>query len=347
MRRFENVVEAIGRTPLIRLKRASEETGCTILGKAEFLNPGQSVKDRAALYIIKDAVTSGRLRPGGTIVEGTAGNTGIGLTVVGNALGYKTVIVIPNTQSQEKKDALRLLGAELIEVPAVPYANPNNYVKYSGRLAEAMAKHQPGRRHLGEPVRQRRQPARPCRDDGAGDLGGDRRQGRTVQLRRRHRRHHRRRFAWPEALRPNIRVATRRPAWRGAATVTTRRACSKPKARRSPKASARAASPATSKARRSITPTGSTMPRRSTSSSSWSRGRPVPRLVERHQHRRGEAACPRTRPRPHRRDGAVRFRLALSVQAVQPANFCAGKGCRCPAWLEPRDNAIPSAFVEA
>ena len=143
MRRFENVVEAIGRTPLIRLKRASEETGCNILGKAEFLNPGQSVKDRAALYIIEDAVRSGRLRPGGTIVEGTAGNTGIGLTVVGNALGYKTVIVIPNTQSQEKKDALRLLGAELIEVPAVPYANPNNYVKYSGRLAEVMAKLNP------------------------------------------------------------------------------------------------------------------------------------------------------------------------------------------------------------
>lgn len=134
------VADAVGRTPLIRLKRASEETGCTILGKAEFMSPGGSVKDRAALFIINDAVKRGTLRPGGTIVEGTAGNTGIGLAVVGNALGYKTVIVIPETQSQEKKDTLRLLGAELVEVPAVPYKNPNNYVKYSARLAEALAK---------------------------------------------------------------------------------------------------------------------------------------------------------------------------------------------------------------
>jgi cysteine synthase len=138
-----NVAEAVGRTPLIRLGRASEETGCTILGKAEFMNPGQSVKDRAALFIIKDAVERGTLRPGGTIVEGTAGNTGIGLAVVGAALGFKTVIVIPETQSQEKKDTLRMLGAQLIEVPAVPYRNPNNYVKYSARLAEALAKTEP------------------------------------------------------------------------------------------------------------------------------------------------------------------------------------------------------------
>ena len=134
------IIEAIGNTPLIKLKRASEETGCTILGKAEFMNPGQSVKDRAALYIIRDAMDTGRLKPGGTVVEGTAGNTGIGLTLVGNALGLKTVIVIPETQSDEKKDMLRLAGAELIEVPAVPYRNENNYVKYSGRLAEALAK---------------------------------------------------------------------------------------------------------------------------------------------------------------------------------------------------------------
>src|SRR6266705_853943 len=120
-----DVVEAIGNTPLIKLKRASELTGCTILGKAEFMNPGQSVKDRAALFIIKDAVTKGQLRPGGTIVEGTAGNTGIGLAVVANAMGFRTVIVIPVTQSQEKKDTLRLLAAEVIEVPAVPYKNPN------------------------------------------------------------------------------------------------------------------------------------------------------------------------------------------------------------------------------
>ncbi len=137
------VADAVGRTPLIKLKRASEETGCTILGKAEFMNPGGSVKDRAALYIIEDAVKRGTLQPGGTIVEGTAGNTGIGLAVVGNALGFKTVIVIPETQSQEKKDTLRLLGAELVEVPAVPYKNPNNYVKYSARLAEALAKTEP------------------------------------------------------------------------------------------------------------------------------------------------------------------------------------------------------------
>jgi cysteine synthase A len=134
------VAEAVGRTPLIKLRRASEETGATILGKAEFMNPGQSVKDRAALYIIRDAIARGTLRPGGTIVEGTAGNTGIGLTVIGRALGFKTVIVIPDTQSQEKKDTLRLLGAELVEVPAAPYKNPNNYVKYSARLAEALAR---------------------------------------------------------------------------------------------------------------------------------------------------------------------------------------------------------------
>ena len=136
----KDVIAAIGNTPLIRLKHASEATGCEILGKAEFLNPGQSVKDRAALFIIQDALRRGTLKPGGTIVEGTAGNTGIGLATVANALGFKTVIVIPDTQSQEKKDALRLLGAELIEVPAVPYKNPNNYVKLSGRLAEQLAK---------------------------------------------------------------------------------------------------------------------------------------------------------------------------------------------------------------
>src|SRR6201986_468545 len=135
-----DVIAAIGNTPLIRLKHASEQTGCEILGKAEFLNPGQSVKDRAALFIIRDALAKGTLRPGGTIVEGTAVNTGIGLAVVANAMGFKTVIVIPDTQSQEKKDALRLLGAELIEVPAVPYRDPNNYGRLSGRLAEQLAK---------------------------------------------------------------------------------------------------------------------------------------------------------------------------------------------------------------
>jgi cysteine synthase A len=134
---------SIGDTPLIKLRRASELTGCTILGKAEFMNPGGSVKDRAALFIIRDAVRRGELRPGGVIVEGTAGNTGIGLALVGNAMGFRTVIVIPETQSQEKKDMLRLAGAELVEVPAVPYANPNNYVKVSGRLAERLAASEP------------------------------------------------------------------------------------------------------------------------------------------------------------------------------------------------------------
>jgi cysteine synthase A len=138
-----SVIDAIGNTPLIRLNKASEETGCEILGKAEFMNPGQSVKDRAGLFIIRDAEQRGLLKPGGVIVEGTAGNTGIGLTLVAKALGYRTVIVIPDTQSQEKKDTIKLLGAELIEVPAVPYKNPNNYVKLSGRLAAQMAKSEP------------------------------------------------------------------------------------------------------------------------------------------------------------------------------------------------------------
>lgn len=140
---LHSVLDAIGNTPLIRLRRASEATGCEILGKAEFMNPGQSVKDRAALGIIRDAEAKGLLKPGGRIVEGTAGNTGIGLAMVASALGYKTTIVIPRTQSQEKKDAIRLLGAELVEVDAVPYSNPGNYVRYSGRLAEELAKTEP------------------------------------------------------------------------------------------------------------------------------------------------------------------------------------------------------------
>jgi cysteine synthase A len=138
-----SVLDLIGNTPLIRLKAASEATGCEILGKAEFLNPGQSVKDRAALWIIRDAEAKGLLRPGGRIVEGTAGNTGIGLAMVASALGYKTTIVIPRTQSQEKKDAIRLAGADLVEVDAVPYSNPDNYVRYSGRLAEELARTDP------------------------------------------------------------------------------------------------------------------------------------------------------------------------------------------------------------
>ncbi|MDP6269919.1 MAG: pyridoxal-phosphate dependent enzyme, partial [Alphaproteobacteria bacterium] len=139
----QGFIDSIGQTPLIRLNRLSDETGCEILGKAEFLNPGGSVKDRAALFIIKDAERRGELKPGGTIVEGTAGNTGIGLALVGNARGYRTVIVIPETQSQEKKDMLRLCGAELREVPAKPYKDPDNYVKVSGRLAQELAASEP------------------------------------------------------------------------------------------------------------------------------------------------------------------------------------------------------------
>ncbi|WP_281982698.1 cysteine synthase A [Thalassorhabdomicrobium marinisediminis] len=139
-----DLADAVGNTPLIRLTAASEATGCDIYGKAEFMNPGQSVKDRAALFIIRDAIARGALRPGGTIIEGTAGNTGIGLALVGASMGFKTVIVIPETQAQEKKDMIRLAGAELVEVPAVPYKNPNNYVKYSGRLAERLAQSEPG-----------------------------------------------------------------------------------------------------------------------------------------------------------------------------------------------------------
>ena len=143
MKIANSVLDAIGNTPLIRLRRASELTGCEILGKAEFTNPGQSVKDRAALYIIKDAVEKGLLRPGGRIVEGTAGNTGIGLAMVGKAMGYRSTIVIPRTQSQEKKDAIRLYGADLVEVDAVPYSNEMNYVKYSGRLAAELNEIEP------------------------------------------------------------------------------------------------------------------------------------------------------------------------------------------------------------
>ncbi len=143
MQFYNSALEAIGNTPLIKLQRASEETGCNILGKAEFLNPGQSVKDRAALGIIRDAEKSGALKPGGTIVEGTAGNTGIGLAMVGSLLGYKVKIVFPRTQSEEKKEAIKLLGAELIEVDAVPYSDPKNYVRWSGALAQELSKTEP------------------------------------------------------------------------------------------------------------------------------------------------------------------------------------------------------------
>jgi len=143
MQIYQDLETAIGHTPLIKLRKASELTGCEILGKAEFMNPGQSIKDRAALSIIRDAIARGALRPGGTIVEGTAGNTGIGVALVAAAMGFRSVIVIPETQSQEKKDMIRLAGAELVEVPAKPYKNPNNYVRYSARLAAKLAESEP------------------------------------------------------------------------------------------------------------------------------------------------------------------------------------------------------------
>ena len=185
----DGIVEAIGNTPLIKLERVSEATGCTILGKAEFMNPGQSVKDRAALFIIEDAVTNGRLRPGGVIVEGTAGNTGIGLALVGNALGFRTVIVIPETQSEEKKDTLRLCGAELVEVPAVPYSNPEQLREIFRSSRGAVGKDRKNGRDLGESVRQCRQSPGSYRNHGPGNLAADRRQGRRLYLRGRFRRY--------------------------------------------------------------------------------------------------------------------------------------------------------------
>jgi cysteine synthase A len=143
MQIYNDLQTAIGHTPLIKMKQASELTGCEILAKAEFMNPGQSVKDRAALSIIREAIANGELLPGGTIVEGTAGNTGIGIALVAASLGFRSVIVIPETQSQEKKDMIRLAGAKLVQVPAAPYKNPNNYVRYSERLAKALAKTEP------------------------------------------------------------------------------------------------------------------------------------------------------------------------------------------------------------
>ena len=216
-----SVLDLIGDTPLIRLKAASEATGCEILGKAEFLNPGQSVKDRAALWIVRDAERRGALRPGGRIVEGTAGNTGIGLAMVARALGYRSTIVIPRTQSQEKKDAIQLMGAELVEVDAVPYANPDNYVRYSGRLAEELDATRARRRDLGQPVRQPRQPPGAHRDHRPGDLGADPRQGRRLHLRGRHRRHAGRRRHGPARHRsPTSPSAWPTPAARRSTSTT-------------------------------------------------------------------------------------------------------------------------------
>ena len=211
----DGIVEAIGHTPLIKLERASAATGCTILGKAEFMNPGGSVKDRAGRQMILEAEARGELKPGGLVVEATAGNTGIGLALVANARGYRTLIVIPETQSQEKKDALRLFGAELVEVPALPFSNPNNYQHVGRRLAEELKKTEKNGVHLRRPVEQSRQQQGALRLDRARDLGRDTGQDRRLHLLRRHRRHARGRVALPEGKEQGHRHRRRRPARRG------------------------------------------------------------------------------------------------------------------------------------
>ena len=325
-----NTIEAIGRTPLIRLRRASEATGCEIYGKAEFMNPGGSVKDRAALFIVKDAEERGLLRPGGVIVEGTAGNTGIGLALVANARGYRTVIVIPETQSQEKKDALRQFGADLREVPAVPYANPNNYVKVSGRLAEAIAKAEPAGAiwaNQFDNVANRRahyETTGPeiweqtggkvdgfiCAVGTGGTLAG-------VGM-------------YPEGAQTRTSSSASPIRWAPRSTTGTSTASSSPKAARSPKASGRAASPRTSKARRSTTPfqipddeaipivfdllehEGLLM---GTSTGINVAGRDPPRAA--------------ARPRPHDRDRCSPTAASATRAGFSIRSSCARRICRC------------------
>ena len=217
----DGFIATVGNTPLIKLRKASEITGCTILGKAEFLNPGGSVKDRAALAIIKDAEAKGLLKPGGVIVEGTAGNTGIGLALVGNARGYRTVIVIPETQSQEKKDMLRLIGAELREVPAVPYKNPDNYVHVSERLAKELAAREPNGVLWANQFDNLANRNGHYTTTGPGDLAADRRQGRRLHLRRRHRRHALGRRHLPEGAQSEDPHRPGRSRWAPRSTTTS------------------------------------------------------------------------------------------------------------------------------
>ncbi len=212
----QSVLDLIGNTPLLRLRRASEATGCDILGKAEFLNPGQSVKDRAALWIVRAAERAGTLKPGGTIVEGTAGNTGIGLALVAKALGYRCVIVIPETQSEEKKLALRIGGATLIEVPAAPYRNPNNYVKVSGRLAEQLAKTEKGGAIWANQFDNVANRQAHIEFDRPGDMGSDRRQDRCLRFGGRHRRDACRGRHLPQGQDPRDQDRAGRRARRGA-----------------------------------------------------------------------------------------------------------------------------------
>ena len=258
------VVDAIGNTPLIRLRRASELTGCDIYGKAEFMNPGQSVKDRPARQMILAAEQRGELKPGGLIVEATAGNTGIGLALVAAARGYRTIIVIPETQSEEKKDALRLAGATLIEVPAKPYQRPQQLPAHRPPPRRPICgAERAERRALRRPVEQPRQPHGPLSDDRAGDLAADRRRGRRLHLLGRHRRHARRHVALPPREEGRHRHRLRRPGGRGdVQPVLDRRGDRPAPATRSPRASASAARPRSSRTSRSRSPTSSPTPRR-------------------------------------------------------------------------------------
>ena len=315
---LNSVIDAIGNTPLIRLKRASEETGCEILGKAEFMNPGQSVKDRAGLFIIRDAEAKGLLKPGGVIVEGTAGNTGIGLTLVAKALGYRTVIVIPDTQSQEKKDTLRLIGAELIEVPAVPYKNPNNYVKVSGRLAEQLAKSEPNGAiwaNQFDNVANRDGHVRTTAEEIWHQTGGKvdgfvsavgtggTLAGVAIGL---------------KARNPDVKIALADPLGAALYSFYTEGEL---------KAEGNSITEGIGQGRITANLEGFAP------DFSWQvtdeealpivfdlveEEGPVPRRLDRHQHRRRHPAGAGARTRPHHRDGPVRLRHALSVEAVQP-----------------------------
>ncbi len=208
----KDVVEAIGNTPLIKLKRASEATGCTILGKAEFMNPGQSVKDRAGKWMILEAEKRGDLKPGGLVLEATAGNTGIGLAVVACARGYRTLILIPETQSQEKKDMLRLCGAELLEVPALPYSNPNNYQHVGRRLAEQLRKKEPNGVLFADQWNNLDNAKAHYEFDRSGDLAATGWQARRLHLLGRHRRHARRYQPISQGKEQGYRHGLRRPA---------------------------------------------------------------------------------------------------------------------------------------
>ena len=345
MKPVSDVVAAIGRTPLIKLRAASEATGCTILGKAEFMNPGGSVKDRAAMAIINDAVARGALRPGGVIVEGTAGNTGIGIAMVASALGYRAVIVIPDTQAQEKKDMLRLAGAELIEVPAVPYSNPNNYVRYSGRLAEALAKTEPNGAvwaNQFDNVANRRGHYETTGPEIYDDLNGEV-DGFVSAVGTRRNPGRRRHGA--ERAQPEHQDRARRPVGRGALFVLHDRANSRARAPPSPRALARAGSPPIWKARRSISPTRSPTRRRCRSCSIWS-------------FRKGCcSAAPRASTSPARIhlarelgpghtivtllcDSGARYASKL----FNPA-FLRSKNLPVPDWLEAKGGA-PKVFVQ-